>query len=984
MENGIPLTCNVCKKSFSGVVPASQHYESEMHKKKVKAEEKMVRGGLSTSHHCDVCNIFCDTPLMLEKHKDSPRHIATVSKSKQFQNPENVMGFMQSSVQNRQEQTPNITSTNKGTEKEYIFDGSRGFCYICNIDLTSYAHCKQHLNGSKHAKTKARKNYGINSPNLHLSCNACKVVFTGPECAKQHFDSDKHKRTQQNFDLSSTATDCPPLFEYSTDFMPKENLVPLSQNGGNNNPRGINMYSALPSANVFPERKHSHVESTPNQKQKEYEFDGDKGYCFICNIELTSEPHASQHLLGQKHKKQAMKHSSVENLLIPKRPEAINFPISATETGEEYTFNGKSGYCYVCKIDLTSDAHANQHLSGKNHKKAAEQKRNMSSGNQQLYPLYCDICQKPFTGQASASQHFSSDKHREKELIKQTVDKRSGVDEDESITVTIEDTVKWYTCKICACRVNSMDQLRQHKESPKHRHQLEKNLGTKSQLQVQRNTVNVGYQKASPNVQDTRYMHSSQRGPDTKYSHASPRGPDICQPMGQFSSAGFSYSGDEQFFPSVPISEEFIDIPISLDSKLQQIHGPDADEFKRTKVYKGYEEDNPKTRFPSFDVNKSLLSGLTDNPSLDINSFNDSNILQETQLKTPYREDLDTTAGHNHDMRLNERVDEKEEPYKSLIQFDTRPGISPNVDILQFKSGFSALHVMKENENENTLMENSALYLPNPDSLPKIMDSVSNIKGQKNMENYCKQDTEKSSREIIEPEVNTDYPVMITPKTVALDTTDKWDSDQSGGGTQRTTLGSEDARATKNQPRQALSSTDATLDSEYEKFVNFVDNFENLDELSDKASKMSLNDPEDQKRPISPVTNASSSEVTLHHQLHTTTFHHNNTVDIERSDINPYRFHNYYCGTCKRPMNSEKAYKDHLQGRPHLQKIAEEKAPMNRKHPPIVKELNSYDQHSMDLTETSPRSYQVELFGKAIEKDCVCFLPTGRITVISF
>ena len=70
-----------------------------------------------------------------------------------------------------------------------------------------------------------------------------------------------------------------------------------------------------------------------------------------------------------------------------------------TDASKGYNFDGSRGYCFACKIDLTSVAHANQHLPGRKHLLAVE--RWKREGEMQSYPLYCDICFKPFTGQVN-------------------------------------------------------------------------------------------------------------------------------------------------------------------------------------------------------------------------------------------------------------------------------------------------------------------------------------------------------------------------------------------------------------------------------------------------------------------------------------------------------------------------------------------------------------------------------------------------------
>lgn len=84
--------------------------------------------------------------------------------------------------------------------------------------------------------------------------------------------------------------------------------------------------------------------------------------------------------------------------------------------------------------------------------------------------------------------------------------------------------------------------------------------------------------------------------------------------------------------------------------------------------------------------------------------------------------------------------------------------------------------------------------------------------------------------------------------------------------------------------------------------------------------------------------------------------------------------HPYYCHTCKAPMNTKESYEIHLKGRRHMQKVCVESAPIRQHRPP---EGGQYP----PCTKTTPRSYQHELFRKAMSGDALCFLPTGMSNV---
>ena len=152
----IPLKCTCCNKSFTGPVPAEQHFQSAAHKKK-EALSKQSAVGQVGAIMCDVCNITCDTVMILRQHEASPRHLAMAERKQQFTNAARQVGQgdQQSTDTSGYNPERNVISEQQNRKvgnKEYDFDGTRGFCYLCDIELSSLQHATQHLNGSKHKK----------------------------------------------------------------------------------------------------------------------------------------------------------------------------------------------------------------------------------------------------------------------------------------------------------------------------------------------------------------------------------------------------------------------------------------------------------------------------------------------------------------------------------------------------------------------------------------------------------------------------------------------------------------------------------------------------------------------------------------------------------------------------------------------------------------------------------------------------------------
>ena len=150
-----PRHCSFCMKNFTDTVSAKQHFESGAHKKKEVAVRRTASGDTASSFTCYVCSITCNSTKSLEEHKSSKRHRNMVLKNEHSvkTDHDDLRATNDASV----EEEGNLPLEDEAVEevleeKEYDFDGGRGYCYICKIDLTSIEQATRHLNGSKHRK----------------------------------------------------------------------------------------------------------------------------------------------------------------------------------------------------------------------------------------------------------------------------------------------------------------------------------------------------------------------------------------------------------------------------------------------------------------------------------------------------------------------------------------------------------------------------------------------------------------------------------------------------------------------------------------------------------------------------------------------------------------------------------------------------------------------------------------------------------------
>ncbi|XP_053384999.1 uncharacterized protein LOC123536219 [Mercenaria mercenaria] len=190
----------------------------------------------------------------------------------------------------------------------------------------------------------------------------------------------------------------------------------------------------------------------------------------------------------------------------------VSRPLSRESDGqyemEEYVFDPVTGRgkCYICDIDFTSSKHKSQHILGKNHLKAREVHKEMSTQRGLANnSLFCEICSVTFSGPEAKEQHMKSEKHKKKERRHLTGEdndyfceickisctgpesftqhqmgaqhrKLAGISptDESGLPSPIYDRTKWYQCEVCKCSMNTYEQLKFHERSPKHMKQLEK------------------------------------------------------------------------------------------------------------------------------------------------------------------------------------------------------------------------------------------------------------------------------------------------------------------------------------------------------------------------------------------------------------------------------------------------------------------------------------------------------------------------------
>ncbi|XP_071104399.1 uncharacterized protein [Haliotis cracherodii] len=384
-QQEVPLYCVICSKQFSGALSAQQHFISEAHRKKEDQIKNSVFQGNTRTYWCDPCNVQCNTAEQFQQHIVSPRHKEIVRRSLGFayqaatpvQNPL-LSGRVQhvgSSPTQGLNQTVPFKMSSETARKEYDFNGSRGYCHLCDIDLTSPQHARQHLSGSKHQKKQKQMEAGEDNTNV-LKCQICNVPFTSLGNAQEHLASAKHLKKKREMEgQDNVFNSSSPLYGVSNISQPSNAPTRL---GISPSETGTGLFADVP---VYSNSS-SMPETRPSQTMAPL---------------LTT----SSTLVGNMSVSDTVKTSSGDG----------------NEYNVPYTFDGKEGYCNVCHVDFTSPQNAQQHLDGSRHKKAEKQWKLGQSASE---VLKCDLCNVVFSGPESAQQHFDSDRHKKRSQLPKT------------------------------------------------------------------------------------------------------------------------------------------------------------------------------------------------------------------------------------------------------------------------------------------------------------------------------------------------------------------------------------------------------------------------------------------------------------------------------------------------------------------------------------------------------------------------------------
>ncbi|XP_056302551.1 zinc finger protein 346 [Danio aesculapii] len=199
--------------------------------------------------------------------------------------------------------------------------------------------------------------------------------------------------------------------------------------------------------------------------------------CKVCSAVLISESQKLAHYQSKKHASKVRRYMSVHG---SDEPIAKRFKPSGDDQSN-VDEKDKYKACSVCKMTFSSPVVAQSHYQGKVHSKnlrmqsissqtpglpqpkaQAKKDDGMQGPADQDPNRFCSICQASFNNPLMAQQHYSGKKHK-KHMNKQKLIETFGP------STAPASTVKGYPCTVCNIELNSVEQYQAHISGSKHK-----------------------------------------------------------------------------------------------------------------------------------------------------------------------------------------------------------------------------------------------------------------------------------------------------------------------------------------------------------------------------------------------------------------------------------------------------------------------------------------------------------------------------------
>ena len=297
-------------------------------------------------------------------------------------------------------------------------------------------------------------------------CDTCDVHLTGPQPALQHYSGSKHRKKEAVRSINATAFSASVAGTTAGCSTPESASgletqtcslnLPSSESGRSDDwmKCGGNVSQSVPACSVVmvpplnPALPPVPVTMTQNVlPQTDYEFHGSSGWCCLCSIQLSSQQDADQHLSGQKH------------LKAKKRWEARREQLRMTVSGFPPSMKSKPvAMCQPQRCEMPAKDSISDIIAKYNSSRAdppaiatatAAESADVVDGMQWFS---CEVCKKKMNTVEMLQLHQRSPAHLRKV-------------ERQQMGVVPGDNTVWQSCTVCHKQLNSLTQLEIHMKS---------------------------------------------------------------------------------------------------------------------------------------------------------------------------------------------------------------------------------------------------------------------------------------------------------------------------------------------------------------------------------------------------------------------------------------------------------------------------------------------------------------------------------------
>ncbi|NP_001386251.1 zinc finger protein 346 [Rattus norvegicus] len=207
--------------------------------------------------------------------------------------------------------------------------------------------------------------------------------------------------------------------------------------------------------------------------------------CKVCCAMLISESQKLAHYQSKKHANKVKRYLAIHGM------ETLKGDVKRLDSDQKSSRSkDKNHCCPVCNMTFSSPVVAQSHYLGKTHARNLKLKQQPAKGaalqqhRETLDPdKFCSLCHSAFNDPAMAQQHYTGKRHRKQETKLKLMAHYGRL---AGPTASDSPAGKGYPCKTCKIVLNSIEQYQAHVSGFKHKNQSPKTLVTLgSQMPVQ-------------------------------------------------------------------------------------------------------------------------------------------------------------------------------------------------------------------------------------------------------------------------------------------------------------------------------------------------------------------------------------------------------------------------------------------------------------------------------------------------------------------